>query len=165
MREMLTIREVVDLVGRLDNRKGLAVTARQLRYWDGTLALGAKRAADGQNAARMFTLEDVAVVRLVRRLQRDGVRDRAIWALLVIEGEELRGALHRGTSRVLWVESNGRTHLLSGREAASQPLRECYPLADVVDGLPEALRQLRAGEAEAWNGAAWVPVQALTASA
>ena len=164
MSNVLTISEVVEVVRRLDGRRGLSVSARQLRYWDATLSLGAKRAADGHNAARMFTLEDVAVVRLVRRLQRDGVRDRAIWALLVIAGEELRAALHRGTSRVLWVESNGRAHLLSAREAASKPPRECYPLADVVNGLPEALRQLRAGESEAWNGAAWVPVQALAAS-
>lgn len=77
-----TISEVVEVVRRLD-AQAAGVSPRQLRYWDTALSLRAKRAAQGRNAARVSCVEDVAIVRLVRRLQRDEVPARAIWALLV----------------------------------------------------------------------------------
>src|SRR5688572_9189167 len=128
MRDLLTITEVVEVVRRLDERRGLDVSARQLRYWDTALSFGAGRATDGPNAARTFSLADVAVVRLIRRLQRDDVSARAIWALLLVLGREVRAVCRPDTSRVLWMEGNGRAHLLTAREAASKPARECYPL-------------------------------------
>jgi DNA-binding transcriptional MerR regulator len=161
MRDLLTIAEVVDVVRRLDERRGLGVSPRQLRYWDTALSFGAGRATDSQNAVRTFTQADVAVVRLVRRLQHDQVSARAIWALLLHLGAELRAACRPGTSRVLWVESNGRAHLLRAREASSKPARECYPLVDVVNGIQETVRTLRAGDYTIWNGAKAVSVQEL----
>ena len=161
MRDVLTIGEVVEVVRRLDERRGLAVSARQLRYWDAALSFGAGRATDSQNAARTFTASDAAIARLVRRLQEDGVSARAIWALLLLLGRELRASCRPGTSRVLWMESNGRAHLLTGHEAASKPARECYELAEVVQGVREAIQTLRSGDYEVWNGAKAVPVQEL----
>jgi DNA-binding transcriptional MerR regulator len=163
MQDVLTIGEVVEVVRRLDGRRGLAVSARQLRYWDAALSFGAGRATDSQNAARTFTASDVAIARLVRRLQKDGVSARAIWALLLVSGRELRASCRPGTSRVLWVEPNGRAHLLTGHEALSKPARECYALADVVSGVREAVRTLRSGDYEVWNGAKAVRVQELVA--
>ena len=144
MQDVLTIAEVVEIVRRLDGRRGLAVSARQLRYWDAALSFGAGRATDSQNAARTFTASDVAVARLVRRMQRDGVSARAIWALLLLLGRELRASCRPGTSRVVWMESSGRAHLLTGHEAASKPARECYAFTDVVAGVREAVETWRA---------------------
>src|SRR5688572_2985645 len=138
----LTIAEVVEVVRRLDERRALGVSARQLRYWDTALSFGAGRATDGPNGARTFTLADVVVVRLVRRLQRDEVSARVVWALLLVLGSELRAACRPDTSHVLWIEANGLARLLTAREAASKPARECYPLADVVTGVAEAVRTL-----------------------
>lgn len=163
MQDVLTIGEVVEVVRRLDGRRGLEVSARQLRYWDTALSFGAGRATDSQNAARTFTTADVAVARLVRRLQRDEVSARAIWALLLVLGRELRASCRPGTSRVLWMEANGRAHLLTGHEVVGKPPRECYALADVVSGVREALQALRSGDYEVWNGARAVPVQELAA--
>jgi DNA-binding transcriptional MerR regulator len=163
MRDILTIAEVVELVRRLDERRGLGVSARQLRYWDTALSFGAGRATDTPNAARTFTPADVAVVRLVRRLQRDDVRDRAIWALLLHLGGQLRRAMRHGSTAVLWMEANGRAHLLTARAAADKPVRECYPLAEVVTGIREAIRSLRTGDYEIWNGARLVPARELVA--
>jgi DNA-binding transcriptional MerR regulator len=157
----LTISEVVEIVRALDARHGLSVSARQLRYWDAALSLGAGRATEGANAARLFALEDVAVVRLVRRLQRDGVAARAIWGLLLMQGAALRVACRPGTPRVLWMEGNGLAHLLVAREAASKPARECYRLADVVEGVAETVRTMRVGDYEVWNGAKAVSVREL----
>jgi len=68
------------------------------------------------------------------------------------------------TSRVLWMEPNGRAYLLTAHEAASKPTRECYALADVVDGVQDAIRRLRRSHDYAvWNGAKAVPVQELMA--
>ena len=161
MDELLTITEAIDVVRRLDARRRLEVSARQLRYWSDALCLGAGRATDGQNAAHLFMPADVALVRLVRRMQRDEVRPRAIWSLLLHQGEALRAACRPGTSKVVWMEPNGRGHLLTGIEAVGKPARECYPLASVVDGVREAVRDVRAGETEIWNGAAFVPVEEL----
>src|SRR5688500_3145898 len=151
MRDVLTIAEVVEVVRQLDGRRGLEVSARQLRYWFQVLALGAGKATDASNAAHLFTEADVAIVRLVRRLQRDEVPARMIWGALIHQGEALRLACRPGTSRVLWIESNGRAHVLTAREATSKPRRECYALADVVDGVRDAIDTLRGGEYEVWN--------------
>lgn len=164
-RDFLTIAEVVRLVRRLDGRRGLSVSARQLRYWDTALLLGAGRATDGHNAARVFTAEDVALVRLVRRLQRDEVRDRAVWALLLQHGDALRSACASGASLVLWMEPNGRAHLVTARDAATKPIRECYPLVDVVRGVREAMSAPRRRAAMVWNGRQAVRVTALAAQA
>jgi hypothetical protein len=88
---------------------------------------------------------------------------RAIWGLLIHQGDALRLACRPGTSRVLWIETNGRAHVLTAREASDKPSRECYALADVVQEVREAIDTLRAGEYEVWNGAKAVPVQELIA--
>jgi hypothetical protein len=164
MWDVLTIAEVVEVVRRLDERRGRAVSARQLRYWSDVLALGAGKAMDAPNAAHLFTPVDVALVRLVRQLQQDEVPARAIWGLLIHQGDALRAVCRPGTTRVVWIESNGRAHLLTGREAKGRPIRECYALADLVRGIPDAVRAVRAGDGEAWNGAVWVPAQDLAAA-
>jgi DNA-binding transcriptional MerR regulator len=163
-RDRLTISEVVEVVRALDSRPELTVSARQLRYWDVALSFAAGRATEGVNAARLFTIEDVVVVRLVRRLQRDGVAARAIWGVLLMQGAALRAACRPGSSRVLWMEPNGRAHLLTTSEAAKKPTRECYPLADVVTGIAETVRGMRAGDYEVWNGAKAVSVKELAAA-
>jgi DNA-binding transcriptional MerR regulator len=163
MRDVLTIAEVVEVVRRLDERRGLEVSARQLRYWFQVLALGAGKVTDARNAAHLFTESDVAIVRLVRRLQRDGVPARAIWGLLILQGEALRQSCRPGTSRVLWMEANGRAHVLTAREAMTKPHRQCYALADVVRGVREAIDALRAGDYAVWDGSKAVPVQELVA--
>jgi len=79
-------------------------------------------------------------------------------------GRELRASCRPSTSRVLWMEPNGRAYLLTAHEAASKPTRECYALADVVDGVQDAIRRLRRSHDYAvWNGAKAVPVQELMA--
>ena len=164
MQDVLTIAEVVEVVRRLDERRGLGVSARQLRYWDTALSFGAGRVTDRRNAARTFRPSDVAIVRLVRRLQRDEVSARAIWALLLVFGRELRTVCKPGTSRVLWMAPNGRASLLTAKDAASKPTRECYPLADVVQGVTEMVRTLRSGDYAVWNGAKAVRVRELVSA-
>lgn len=158
----LTIAEVVEVVRRLDARRGLAVSPRQLRYWDTALAFGAGRATDGRNAARMFTEADVAVVRLVRRLQQDEVRDRAIWAILLHLGDDLRRHCVPGTPWVLWVQSNGRAHFVRARSARALPARECYSLADVVAGVRRTIAAVRGRHDQVWNGCRSVSVEELS---
>jgi len=162
MDEFLTIGEAMEVLRRLDERRGLGISARQLRHWDTTLGLCAGRATSGQNGARTFTRADVALARLVRRLQRDGVSSRSIWAFLLHRGTELRAACRPGTSKVLWMEPSGRAHFLSAREAETRPARECYVLANVVRGVDETVRLLRAGDYALWDGAKAIRPQELS---
>src|SRR5262245_14421939 len=159
--DCLTIGETIEVLRRLDGLRGLDVSARQLRYWDRTFDLRAARATNGRNGARTFTKTDVAMIRLVRRLRRDDVSSRAIWALLLHRGSELRAACRPGISKVLWMEPDGRVHFLNAREAATKPARECYVLANVVRGIEETVRSLRAHDDAPWNGAKAVPVEEL----
>jgi hypothetical protein len=98
-----------------------------------------------------------------RIVRFDHVSARAIWALLLVLGRELRASCRPTTSRALWMESNGRAHLLTAHEATGKPARECYPLADVVSGVRETVQALRSGDYEVWNGAKAVPVRELAA--
>src|SRR5262249_32977098 len=122
----------------------------------------AGRATVGRNGARTFTKADIAMVRLVRRLQRDGVSPRAIWAFLLHHGHELRAACRPGTSKVLWMEPSGRAHFLSSREAATTPAPECYVVANVVRGVEETVRLLRAGDYALWDGAKAIRAEELS---
>ena len=161
--EVLTIGEAIEVVRRLDERRGLGISARQLRYWDITLGLCTGRATDRRNGARTLTKTDIAIARLVRRLQRDGVPWRAIWALLRHQGDQLRDSCRRSTLKVLWMEPNGLGHFLTPGEAAIRPPRECYLLANVVRGVEETVRLLRSGDYALWNGAKAVRVEELDA--
>jgi hypothetical protein len=93
-------------------------------------------------------------------------RDRqlvVVCALLIHQGEALRRACRPATSRVLWIESNGRAHVVTAREAVGKPHRDCYPLAEAVEGVRETIDALRRGTYEVWNGAKAVPIEELVA--
>ena len=161
--QLLTRTEVVSVVSLLDGRKG-AVTHRQLRYWSAVFEIGRGRATAVHNGAQLFDVEGVALVRLVRRLQRDEISARVIWSLLVVQGDALRLALYAG--RILWLEPNGRGHFITRSEAAGESPRECYALDEFKDGIATAIAAVRRGnESQSWNGAAWVPIHQLLAAA
>jgi hypothetical protein len=49
--------------------------------------------------------------------------------------------------------------VVTAREAVGKPHRDCYPLAEAVEGVRETIDALRRGTYEVWNGAKAVPIE------
>src|SRR5262252_951817 len=92
---VLKVAEVAGLLSILEGRFGL--TPRGIRYYARTgMMEPSARTAEGRRA-RLYTIEDVVLLRLVCRLKRLRVHERAIWGFLVYRGEELRQKIRTGT--------------------------------------------------------------------
>lgn len=165
---LLTSSEVSKIVARLEF-PDLPLTRRQLQLWardldQGGFGIGLGKIADTHNATRLFTIEDVALVRLIRRLQRNRVSPRVTWGLLVIQRAELDAALRERPFRVLWIGPTGHAHFLSQTDADKKSSLHCYPLAVLFRGIEQALADVRECTLqEVWDGRRWVPAMAMAA--
>jgi hypothetical protein len=135
-----------------------ALSARMIRYYARTgmvtPSAGRLRATKRARATRLYTASDIALLRLVCRLRRRGVHERALWGVLVYRGDELRARLASGDGEIV---IDDRAVLRVGDESATQPAPIRVPVAPVVRGLAERLTAYRRRQPKLWTGLAWVP--------
>lgn len=147
----LTPTETIAVVNALEPRTPL--TLRQLRYLDRGEILRPARSGDDPNAGRLYTAQDVAMLRLVVRVL--AVRSyRDAWGALVYLQRELREALTGRGTRVL-VFQGRKASVMAASDAQRLADADIYPLADCVRGVAEKMRQQRQEAPEVWVGNAW----------
>jgi hypothetical protein len=163
---VLTVAEVTKVLRVLEGR--FALTARGIRYYGRSAMVvpsGRLRASKRARATRLYTVADVALLRLVCRLRRQRVHERAVWGLLVYRGEELRRLIAAGVG-VLTVDTPAALAITSEDPTKPKPIR--IDVETLVRGLEARLAAYRQRHPRVWTGLAWVPaheaVQELQAS-
>jgi len=158
--KVLTAAEVATLCARLTGRR---CSTRQVHYLlvSGGLGSDAGRRANGQT--RMYSVIDVAFVRLALRLQADGVSPMVARVTLTY----LRNDLTRG-----WKSSAALALAIDGVHGSLQPALKArptgaiayVPLLDIWRGLENELQKVCAARTEVWM---WrhVPVNAVPRAA
>jgi len=154
--KVLTAPEVASLCARLT---GECCSTRQVHYLlvSGGLGSDAARRANGQT--RMYSVLDVAFVRLARRLHAEGVSPMVARVTLTY----LRNDLIRG-----WKSGAALALAIAGVHGSLQPALKArpagavayVPLLDIWRGLESELQKVCAGRPEVWM---WrhVPVNAV----
>lgn len=133
-----------------------ALTPRGIRYYARTgMVEPSGRMANGKTsrATRLYRPVDVALLRLVCRLHRQRVHERALWGLLVYRGDELRHLLAIGSGELV-VDLPAALAIASEDRVAPKPVR--INIASLVSGLAERLAAYRQRHPEIWTGLAWV---------
>jgi hypothetical protein len=151
---VFTVNEVARLLRSLEGRYGL--TARGIRYYARAgmvVPTGRMRAGKRARATRLYTVNDVALLRLVCRLRRQRAHERAIWGLLVYRGEELRTLLAQG-SGVVTVDTPAALAITTEDPRTRKPIR--IEASSLVGGLAERLARYRERNPTLWTGLAWV---------
>jgi hypothetical protein len=151
---VLTVAEVARILRVLEGR--FALTPRGIRYYARTgMVVPTGRLTKGATAraTRLYALEDLALLRLVCRLHRLRVHERALWGLLVYRGDELRALLRRGSGELI-VDTPAALAIGSEDPAVSPPLR--IDIASLMKGLPERVASYRARNPRVWTGLAWM---------
>ena len=151
----MTANESLELLGTLERgplRRIGGFSGRQVRYLatQGVLSASGRESA-GQGDTRLYTADDVALQRLYVRLKAAGMPPWQIRGIFVYLGPPLRLALQRGQDRVL-VVNGGRGSLLTAREALRAPGDVRVPLRSLRQGVPAAVRHLRAQQPTVWAG-------------
>jgi hypothetical protein len=152
---VLTVSEVARVLRALEGR--FALTPRGIRYYarsEMAVPSGRLRASKRARATRLYTFEDIALLRLVCRLHRQHVHERAVWGLLVYRGQDLRRLITAGTG-VLAVDTPAALEITSEDATAPKPIR--IDVATLVQGLGERLAAYRQRHPKVWTGLAWVP--------
>jgi MerR-like DNA binding protein len=152
---VLTVSEVSRVLRALEGR--FALTPRGIRYYarSGMVApSGRLRAGKRARATRLYTVEDVALLRLVCRLHRQRVHERAVWGLVVYRGEELRRLIRAGEG-VLAVDTPAALAITAEDPTTPKPIR--VDIATLVAGLEQRLVAYRRRNPDVWTGLAWVP--------
>lgn len=155
---VLTVMEVARVLGALEGR--FALSPRGIRYYARTGMVtpsGRLRETKTARATRLYTVTDVALLRLVCRLRRQRVHERALWGLLIYRGDELRGLLEQGMGR-LEVTTPAALAITSYDPATPKPIR--IEIASLVSGLAKRLAAYRLRHPELWTGLAWVDAAA-----
>src|SRR5215471_7657544 len=152
---VLTVAEVARLLRALEGRFGL--TPRGIRYYARTgMAEPSARTADGRHA-RLYTVEDVVLLRLVCRLKRLRVHERAIWGFLVYRGEELRQKIRDRASVLVFDDPV----TLSVAQESAKPRAITIALPDFVAAIETRIASYRQRNPELWTGTAWIPASEL----
>jgi len=152
---VLTVGEVAQVLRAVEGR--FALTARGIRYYARSgmvVPSGRLRAGKRARATRLYTTEDVALLRLVCRLHRQRVHERAVWGLLVYRGQELR-QLIRAEGGLLAVDTPAALAITSEDPTTPNPIY--LDIATVVRGLEDRLVAYRQRNPRVWTGLAWVP--------
>jgi hypothetical protein len=169
MHDVFTVSEGVQLLRDVEGRKGKqsdVLTARAVRYYarTGMVQPSAGR-LDGARGARLYTLTDVATLRLIwllrsgkwsQRVGEDSLRplhERAVWGLLIYRGAEVRRIL---TAKLGVIAIEHLAELSPGQEQPHdrQPVR--LPAAFVVEGLAAAAHRHRRNAPALWTGMVWM---------
>jgi hypothetical protein len=151
---VFTVSEVARLLRVLEGR--FALTARGVRYFARTgmvVPSGRMRASSEARATRLYTAVDVALLRLVCRLRRQHVHERALWGLLVYRGDELRRMLADGRGEIVVTD---RAELGIGSEDAVSPKPIHVDVSSLTHGLSERLEAFRQRRPNIWTGLAWM---------
>ncbi len=158
----VTAGESLQLLGTLDRgtmRRIGGVTSRQVRYLSTQGVLRASgRESSGQGDTRLYTGDDVTLLRLYARLRAADVPAWQIRALLLYLGPALRTAIQRRQDLVLVVDG-ARASLLRPRQAREAPGYVRVPLREVWQGVTAAVRQLRAHQPTLWAGWRFQPAR------
>ena len=148
---VLTAPEVLDVVRTLEPARGATLTVGKLRYLDQHLSA---RADDVTNQARLYTVQDVALVRLFLRL----AAKVPVWqarAVVALRNAELRRGMERGDSIALVVDWPD-AFVVPLSEALRYDVR--VTLRSVLSGVEDAIRRRRMAEPTVWAG--WVSMPA-----
>lgn len=151
-----TVTEVARLLRQIEGAS--ALSARAIRYYDrcGMVSPsgGRLKKSKTSRAARLYTTIDIALLRLVCRLRRKGVHERAAWGLLVYRGDELRRLLAQGHGDLI-VETPAALAIGSEDRSTPKPIR--IDVTSLLSGLAERLTAYRRRNPEVWTGLAWIP--------
>lgn len=151
---VFTVSEVARVLCALEGR--FALTPRGIRYYARTGMVspsGRMRAGRTARATGLYTLVDVALLRLVCQLHRRRVHERALWGLLVYRGDELRSLLARGRGELV-VSTPAALAIGSEDPTVPRPIR--IDVAPLVHGLFERLSAYRLRRPKLWTGLAWI---------
>jgi hypothetical protein len=160
VKSVFTVREVAQLLRRLDGRA--AATERAVRYYARTgMVRPSGGRLEGDRGARLYTLEDIALVRLIGELRKKA-HERAVWGLLVYRGAEVRQQLGSGRGAVI-LDDPAAMSVGDERAPTASPIR--IPVALVLGGLRLAAERLRNQRPKLWTGSAWVKPTELHVSA
>jgi DNA-binding transcriptional MerR regulator len=154
MAPILTVAEVARVLRTLEGRVALA--PRGIRYYARTgMVEPSGRMLKGKTSrtTRLYDVVDVALLRLVCRLRRQHVHERAVWGLLVYRGDELRELLASGSGELI-VDVPAALAITSEDRTPPKPI--CIDVASLVSGLAERLAAYRRRHPEIWTGLAWV---------
>jgi DNA-binding transcriptional MerR regulator len=156
MKPVLTVAEVARLLRSLEGRFGL--TPRGVRYYARTgMVEPSARTAEGRHA-RLYTVEDVVLLRLVCRLKRLRVHERAIWGFLVYRGDELRQKIRAGIGVLVFDDPV----TLSVAQESRKPRTITIALPDFIASVETRIAGYRQRNPEIWTGTAWIPAGELT---
>lgn len=154
METVFTVSEVARVLRQLEGRFGL--TPRGIRYYARTgmvVPSGRMTARKNARATRLYSLVDVALLRLVCQLQRQRIHERALWGLLVYRGDELRQLIQQGQGECVVTD---RAALAIGDEDPSTPRRLRIDVASLLRGLEARLTTYRRVHPKVWTGLAWI---------
>jgi hypothetical protein len=156
VRSVYTVSEVAHVLRALEGR--FALTPRGIRYFARTgmvVATGGRlKRSKTARTTRLYTVVDVALLRLVCRLHRQRVHERALWGLLVYRGAELRQLLERGEG-TLTIETPAALAIGSEDPTTPKPIR--IDARALLAGLTERLIAYRHRNPDVWTGLAWIP--------
>lgn len=148
---VFTVSEVARVLRALEGR--FALTPRGIRYYARTgMVEPSERTATGRNA-RLYRVVDIALLRLVCRLKRLHVHERAIWGLLIYRSDELRARLEEAHGEL--VLDDPVTLAVGVENQQRQPIR--IPLTDFVGAVERRAHAYRTRNPDVWTGTAWIP--------
>jgi hypothetical protein len=154
MKPILTVSEVARVLRTLEGR--FALTPRGIRYHARTGMVepsGRMTRGKTSRATRLYTVVDVALLRLVCRLRRQHVHERAVWGLLVYRGPELRELLARGSGELV-VDLPAALAIGSEDGTSPKPIR--IDVRTLMNGLADRLSGYRKRHPKIWTGLAWM---------
>lgn len=136
--------QVVDLVHELD---GEDLNPRTLAAWAqmGVTVPSFWPKKKGRYSPRLYTVEDVARVRLVVRLRHAGLSMPRVRVILAVIEERLTGVLKRKSKAELFVDGWTATIRRPGRADVELPSgQHRFSFADVIEGVRDTAKKLTA---------------------
>jgi DNA-binding transcriptional MerR regulator len=155
---VFTVSEVARVLRQLEGR--FALTPRGVRYYARTgmvVPSGRMTARKNARTTRLYSVVDVALLRLICQLQRQHVHERAVWGLLVYRGDELRQLIANGAGTCV---VDDRAALAVGTEDRQPPRRLRIDIAFLLRGLGDRLTSYRRVHPKVWTGLAWIEASA-----
>jgi DNA-binding transcriptional MerR regulator len=151
MESVLTVAEVARVLRAVDGPR--AMPARAVRYYARTGMVEPTGRVSGARGSRLYTLTDVALLRLAMRLRREGVHERAVWGLLIYRSDELRSLISSGVGTL--TVADPRVLSIGTEQASAHHIS--IAVASLIEGLDARVRAYRTAHPNIWTGAAWVP--------
>ena len=156
--DVFTVAEVAMLLRDVDGRH--AFTPRAIRYYARAGVLEPSGRVAGDRGARLYTLEDVAMLRLLWMLQRKWhLSERVVWALFVYRHAEFRAQLASRAGVIEILESAAVSRGAEDARTIQWPVR--VPVSFVFERLQTKASALRRRRPKVWTGLGWTsPIEA-----